>query len=272
MSETQLFGMIPRPKFGQRPSSPENIRRSLKFGSYITPALPAPPPRVDWTRGFRFDWGMALNGPNSYAPLGAPAGVGDCTEAKKVHIIQTWTLCNGRMKNIPDSVTAAAYELDGSYVPGDPSTDNGEDMISNLNAWRKNGFGGVPLTAYASVNPQTFAHVQLAIYLFGGVDIGFNVPQSAVDQNNAGQTWSPIPNDGGIVGGHDVVVVMYDAIKRLLGCLTWGGFQLMTPEFFAKYVTECYALLSPVWINQRGVDPSGFAMNQLQSDLAAVTG
>jgi hypothetical protein len=248
--------------------APRIDHRTLRLDKY-TAALPSPPPRVDWTRGFNIDWGMMLNGPSSN-PI-VPDGVGDCTEAKKGHAVQVWSLCNGRMLTVPDSVVLAAYEADGGYIPGDPSTDNGEVMLDNLNDWRKNGFGSVALTAYAAINFSSLASVAQAIYLFGLVDIGFNVPQSAMDQFDAGQPWTVVANDGGIVGGHDVVVPGYNSAGDSLLAITWGRRQPMSWEFFAKYVDESYALLSPAWLTRGSVDPSGFDMAALQADLAAVT-
>lgn len=244
--------------FGRKPTRYD--KRTLNFGSYLTPALPAPPPRVDWSRGFNINWGMMLNDT-----------LGDCTEAAKGHAIQCWTLCNGRMVTTPDAEVLAAYEKDAGYVPGDPSTDNGEDELTTLNDWRQNGFGEVPLSAYAAIDPQTFQHVQQAIYLFGVAYIGFNVPQSAMDQNAAGETWDVVADDGGIVGGHAVAVPMYDNSGGLLTCLTWGMRQEMTWAFWQKYVDEAYALLSPAWAAHGGVDPSGFDMASLTADLSAVT-
>lgn len=258
---------MPNRKLGKKP--PRIDPRTLKIERYFLPTLPAPPPRVDWSRGFNFNWQMMLNGPSSN-PI-VPDGIGDCTEAKKGHAVQVWTLCNGRMVTVPDSVVLAAYEADGGYVPGDPSTDNGEDMLTNLNDWRKNGFGGHALSAFASINFASFASVAQSIYLFGLVDIGFNVPQSAMDQNAQGQIWDVVPNDGGIVGGHDVVVPMYDAPSQSLTCLTWGERQTMTWAFFQKYVDESYALLAPDWTLRGGVDPSGFNLAALEGDLVAVT-
>jgi hypothetical protein len=165
----------------------------------------------------------------------------------------------------------AAYEADAGYVPGDPSTDQGENELDTLNAWRQNGFGGVEISAYAAINPQTFAHVQSGIYLFGLAYIGFDVPQSALDQNASGEVWDVVPDDGGIQGGHAVVVPMYDAASNILTCITWGAIQKMTWAFWQKYVTESYVLLSPAWLSTRGLDPSGFDLAALQADLAAVT-
>jgi hypothetical protein len=245
-------------RLGRKPRRLDN--RTLKFGSYATPALPTPPSRVDWTRGFNINWGMMLND-----------NLGDCTEAAKGHATQVWTLCNGKMVTPPDSTILANYEANGGYVPGDSNTDQGEDELTTLTAWRKNASGLVPLSAFASIDPQTQLHVQQGIYLFGLAYIGFNVPQSAMDQNNAGEIWDVVPNDGGIVGGHAVVVPMYDAKAGTLTCITWGMRQAMTWDFWKKYVDENYVLLSPAWLARNAVDPSGFNMAALQADLAAVT-
>lgn len=254
-------------KLGKQP--PQIDARTLRIERYFTSALPAPPSRVDWSRGFNFDWKMMLNGPSSN-PI-APDGIGDCTEAKKGHAVQIWTLCNGRMVTVPDSVVLAAYEADSGYVPGDPSTDNGEKMLTNLKAWRKNGFGGHALSAFAAIDYSNFASVVQSIYLFGLVDIGLQVPQSAMDQNLAGKIWDVVPNDGGILGGHNVIVPMFDATSHTLTCITWGMRQLMTWAFFAKYVDEAYALLAPDWLQRGGFDPSGFNAAALAADLNAVT-
>lgn len=197
--------------------------------------------------------------------------LGDCTEAAKGHGVQVWSLCNGRMLTAPDSLILSQYEANGGYIPGIPSTDQGEVELDTLNAWRKNGFGPTSLAAYAAIDPRTFQHVQQGIYLFGFAYIGFSVSQSAMDQNARGETWDVVPNDGGIVGGHAVVVPMYDAPSRIFTALTWGMRQRMTWAFWQRYVDECYVLLSPAWIGARGLDPNGFDLRTLQADLVAVT-
>jgi hypothetical protein len=245
-------------KLGKRP--PRLDRRTLRFGSYLTAALPPPPPRCDWTRGFNINYSMMLND-----------SLGDCTEAAKGHAVQVWSLCNGRLVTPPDSAVLAAYESECGYVPGDPSTDNGGVELDVLTAWRKGSFGGHSLSAFAAIDPQTVPHVMSGIYLFGLVYIGFQVPQSAMDQNSAGMTWDVVANDGGIVGGHAVVVPAYDQSTDTFTCITWSERQKMTAAFWNKYVDESYVLLSPDWLQRGNVDPSGFDMATLQADLAAVT-
>jgi hypothetical protein len=250
--------MADQRKLGKRPAKFDN--RTLQFGSYLTPKLHVPPPRVDWSRGFP-KWGMMLNDT-----------LGCCVEAAKGHAEQVWTLCNGREITVPDSTILSNYEANGGYVPGDMNTDNGENELDSLKAWRKNASGLSTLSAFAAINPRTLGHVQQGIWLFGFAYIGFNVPASAMDQNAQGKIWDVAQNDGGIVGGHAVIVPMYDNASAILTCITWGQRQMMTWAFWQKYVDESYVLLSPAWLNKRGLDPSGFDMAALTADLTAVTG
>ena len=246
-------------KLGKQPQRVDP--RTLKLGKYLSALLPAPPTRVDWTRGFNINWGMMLND-----------SLGDCTEAAKAHAIQIWSLCNGRLATLPDSVVLAAYESECGYVLGNPSTDNGGVELNVLNDFRKNGLGDHQLSSFVSLDQFNLAHIQTGIYLFGLAYIGFSVPQSAMDQNAAGQVWDCVPNDGGIVGGHAVIIPAYDASQNMFTAITWGEKQLMTWRFWQKYVDEAYVLLSPDWLGTRGIDPSGFDLASLQADLAAVTG
>lgn len=245
-------------KLGKRP--PRFDHRTLRLASYLTPALPPPPPRVDWTRGFNINYGMMLND-----------SLGDCVEAAKGHAGQVWSLCNGRLVTVPDSIILSNYEANGGYVPGDASTDNGEVELDSLKAWRKNGFGGHSLSAFAAIDPSIMTHVLSGIYLFGLAYIGFSVPQSAMDQNDRGETWDVVQHDGGIVGGHAVIVPAYNTADDTLTCITWGMRQRMTFAFWNRYVDESYALLSVDWLIRGGMNPSGFDMTALAADLVAVT-
>ena len=246
-------------KLGKLP--PRMDRRTLKMSEYLTPSLIPPPPSVYWSKGLP-KFGMMLNDI-----------LGDCTIAAIGHAIQVWKLNLGRNVNLakitpPDSAILATYEEFCGYVDGDPSTDNGGAEIDVLNDWRKIGMAGDKLLAYADPNPNVQLHVQQAIYLFGGCYIGFNVPQSAMDQNAAGQPWTVVADDGGILGGHAVFVPDYT--PEGLWCITWGERQFMTWAFWDTYCDESHALLSPYWINSKNMDPSGIDLAQLQTDLEGV--
>lgn len=238
---------------------PKFSKKMLKFEDYATAILPPPPLRVDWTRGFNFNYGMMLND-----------SLGCCVEAAKGHAIQTLTMDNGRMATVSDSIILSNYESNGGYIPGQPSTDNGENEVDSLTAWQRGTFGNYQLSAYAALRLNYFDHVQQCIYLMGGTYIGFQVPQSAMDQNAAGLPWDVVANDGGIVGGHAVWVPAYDSKLSLLTCITWGQRQLMTWRFWMRYVDEAYALKVPAWMS-KGPAPSGFLGSQWDADVPAIS-
>jgi hypothetical protein len=51
---------------------------------------------------------------------------------------------------------------------------------------------------------------------------------------------------------------------------TWGKIIGMTLAFFRRYVGEGYVILSPEFINSKGVSPEGFDLPTLQADIAAL--
>jgi hypothetical protein len=244
-------------KLGKLP--PRLDDRTLKMKKYVSPATP--PQAVYWSKGYR-SWGMMLND-----------NLGDCTIAAVGHAIQTWKINLGKNVNLarvtlPDSAIELAYEQWCSYNPADPSTDQGGVELDVLNDWRQSGISGDKILAYADPDPASVLHVKQSIFLFGGSYIGFNVPQSAMDQNAAGQDWTVVPDDGGIAGGHAVWCPDYNPTG--LWCITWGMRQFMTWEFFEKYTDESHALLSRDWLTSGNLDPTGVDLTTLQSDLQGV--
>lgn len=195
--------------------------------------------------------------------------LGCCVFACGGHMVQNWTAHGGALITPPDSDVLAAYEAVGGYVLGDPATDNGAAITDFLAWWQANGFSGISLSGWAAVDHLNLTAVKQAIFLFGALDIGFQVPQSAMDQFDAGQTWDVVADDGGIQGGHSVCVLGYGTDG--FACITWGKIQYMTNAFFAKYCDEGYALLTQSWLDTAGVSPiAGLNLATLQADLAAV--
>jgi hypothetical protein len=246
-------------KFGKKPA--RHDPRTLMLAKYLTPALTPPPDNVDYSKGFNINFGMMLND-----------NLGDCTIAACGHAIQTWTLDNGRMITVPDSSILTGYEQACGYDPSNPSTDQGGDELTVLNYFRQTGIGGHKIMAYADPNPGTILHVKQAITLFGGIYIGFSVPQSFMDQFDAGQPITPLADDGGIIGGHAIWICGYNG-EYLIGD-TWGSRVLISWSFWTdpRYVDESHALLSLDWLNNHQVDPQGVLLGELEQDLSLVVG
>ena len=111
--------------------------RTLAFGKYLTPALPPPPPAADWTKVIT-NWGMMLND-----------HLGDCTIAGCAHAVQVWTANTGSIVTVPDPTVLSYFEQWDGYNPADPNSDAGGVELDVLNDWKKNGFAGHPLLAFA---------------------------------------------------------------------------------------------------------------------------
>jgi hypothetical protein len=112
--------------------------------------------------------------------------------------------------------------------------------------------------------------VKTAIWLFGGLYLGVNLPISAQRQNVWEVSRHPGASDAaGSWGGHAIYLVSYDA--ETLTCITWGQLKKMTWAWFEAYCDEAYALISKDWMEATGVAPSGFDLATLESDLKFVT-
>jgi hypothetical protein len=104
--------------------------------------------------------------------------------------------------------TFNGYEL-YYHLTGGPDT--GLNELDVLNYWRKNPVTGDKILAYAAIDPKTRTNVELAIQLFGGVYLGFQVQQDCDQEFDARKPWTPGPltNDG-----HAVFAVAYGPDRR----------------------------------------------------------
>ncbi|HWY22526.1 MAG TPA: hypothetical protein VNX26_14970 [Candidatus Acidoferrum sp.] len=239
--------------------------RTLLLASYATPALPAPPPKLNLATKVKGAWGMMDNDQ-----------LGDCTCAAAGHLIMEWTAnAQSKMVTPPDAQIVDAYSAITGYNPTSGVNDNGAVELDVLNYWRQHGIAGHKIDAFIALEPSNHVHVMDAVWIFGGCYIGVALPKSAQAQTSSKQTWSVPPQgtggDGapGSWGGHAVPVVAYDS--RGLTVVTWGALQTMTWGFWAAYCDEAYAILSPDFLSKKGgktATPTGFDLAQLQADLA----
>jgi hypothetical protein len=233
--------------------------RTLRMSKYLTAAaLPSIGAEVSWYTKIS-TWPMYMNDT-----------LGDCVPAAAGHTIEQWDFYSGNGKPLPTNPQIiSAYEAIGGYVPGNPSTDNGCDMLTAVKYWQKTGIAGHKIDAFVSVNPQDFNEVKAAIALFGNVYLGLQLPISA-----QGATSWTVPDGGvnsadgqpGSWGGHCVPIMA--ASPQSLTVITWGAPLKMSHNFMFDYADEAYALLSPDWINSQGVSPGNFNLAALQADLA----
>ena len=195
----------------------------------LFPKLPPPPDVVDWSCG-KTDWGMMGND-----------RLGDCVFAGAAHFIQVATLATTQIVTPPDDQIIQMYEKWAGYNPADPSTDQGYIEADFLDHWLKEGYCGQNLIAHISTDPKNLDHVKKSVNFFGPAYMGVVLPISAQTQ----AVWDVVDHDGGVWGGHCMIVVSYDSFGPTF--ITWGGLKRATWAWWEKYVDESHSLLLEAW-------------------------
>jgi hypothetical protein len=246
---------------GRLAPHPESTHPRVKLGLAVDKTtLPAPPAEVDWHSQIA-EWPMLANDQ-----------AGDCVEAEQGHHEQVLTAYGtGKPATFTDADAIAVYSAITGYNPDDPSTDQGTVIQDALSYWRRVGFAGRKIAAFAEVNVKDETELKTALALFGPLSGGMNFPAVAMDQFNSSKPWDVVKNDGGNEGGHCVCIVGYDA--TYVYCITWGVVQKMTWAFFRKYFEELWAPVSTEWINaQTGLDPEGVDLSVVGEQFSQLTG
>lgn len=233
-------------------------RARLYFSAFKNPAAEVPAV-VDYYDGLS---PIGMLGNDAY---------GDCVEAANGHIVEQQTYFGqGHEVVVSTQDALAEYSRITGFNPNDPSTDQGTMIQDGLDDMRKIGLNGHKIAAFAQLDVTKMADVKLAVSEFGMVDIGFNFPAIAMQQFNQGKPWDVVSNDGGIDGGHCVLVVGYDV--NYLYVYTWGAVQKMTYAFWAKYVEEAWAVIDEDWVSMsKGLDPEGVDKYAFGAQWAALT-
>jgi hypothetical protein len=238
----------------------DDSRPAILLASILDKKLLAPPDSADWISTVPpYAWGMLGNDQ-----------LGDCTCAGVGHkrIGDVWAN-QGTLLEVTTDQVVSFYENFG-YRPEDPSSDRGAYCQNVLETWRKLGFLGEKPLAFAKVKVSNLTEVKQAIAIFGQLYCGFDVPQSAEDQFNAGKPWTVVAGSPDI-GGHCVTLGAYDADGPT--CITWAVPQKMTWDFFKAYFREAWVVVGPDDYNQvTGKTRDGLDAAALMKAFKAVTG
>jgi hypothetical protein len=226
--------------------------RNLLLSTYLR--LPTAPPTQAYGSKVK-KWGVLLN---DQLP--------DCTAAAVGHHVQLHAINTPAADYVPsDEAALSFFDLTGRREG--LGRNDGRSMLDCMKAWRDVGFGGHTSFAFAEVDMIDDAPA--ALWMFGGLQAGFNLPISAYDQWRAGKNWSIVSGprgEAGTWGGHAVVCSAYNKTGPI--CITWGKRKQMTWAFWRRYADERYAVLSLEWASPSFQSPPGFNLNRLKQDLA----
>ncbi len=234
--------------------------KTLHLVEFLRPEeLPAIPGTVDNTAKVKSPWGMLLNDE-----------LGDCVEAAAIHWRQAVSAMAGHEIPGTDALAEQVYEGAAGYKAGDPSTDQGTVELDMMNYWRHVGLDGDKIAGFVNVG-LTLSQIKTAIFLFGGVIVGVNLPLTAESEFEEHKTWRIVERKGngapGSWGGHGIPLLGYTSQHAKFP--TWGETAEMTWGFWNTYGAEAWAPLSPDWIDQGTKKaPNGLDFEALEARLA----
>jgi hypothetical protein len=227
---------------------------------YVSTALPTPPLYVD--RESRVaEWPMYLNDK-----------FGDCTIAGIGHVIGAQaTYAHGLETTFSDNQIETAYTgVCPGFNPVTDANDNGAVLSDVLAYMKSTGMGGHTISAYAQLRAMDIDSLKLALYLFGSVYIGVNLPRSAEDQFAAGEPWTYVKGSR-IAGGHCVAIQkITPGFPNPYSIVTWGKVVRVQELWLETYMDEAWVAIGPDWIQSNKMSIDGLNLTQLTDDMNAI--
>lgn len=262
LAKLALIKDLPRGKMlGRNPSVYDS--RTLRLATYFK-NLPALYKHQDYLVKVPDPCGAMLNDQ-----------LGDCVIAGYGHAIQGWTGSATSELTVPDKNILKAYEDVGGYVPGNPNTDQGANMLTACKYFRRTGLidgSGIAhkIDAFAAIEIGNLNEIRYAIQLFGGFYAGFAMPESSQSQT----TWWVVKKGGGGApgswGGHCVWIGGFNFDRNVFILKSWGDTYYATLHFVLTYMDEGYALVSKDFLTANGVSPSTLDLAQMDADVIKV--
>ena len=193
-------------------------------------------------------------------PMALNDTYGDCTLAGVIHMLQLAYAEVGEEFAYPgdEAVKQEYFNLSGG-------ADAGLVERSVLQTWMKDGLFGNKISAYAPVNIKNQKEMAAAIYLFGSVYLGVEMPANADEQFEAHQPWHLTGRDESIVGGHCVVATGCNRFG--MDIITWGAPESMTWGWWNEYGTEAWVVIPEIFIELDHGPVWNINIQALQEDL-----
>lgn len=213
---------------GLRGKGPAEHPAMGTLNNYVKVNLPVPPASFDYASRVS-DYPMALN--DTY---------GDCTMAGVIHMLQLIYAEVGETFEYPgdEAVKEEYFKLTGG-------ADSGLVEHQVLQTWMKDGLFNNKISAYAPVNIKNRNEMAAAIYLFGSVYLGVEMPENAEQQFENHQPWHIVGHPEPPSGGHCVVAT---GCNRLgMDIITWGSTESMTWEWWDTYGSEAWVVIPEIF-------------------------
>lgn len=204
--------------------------------------------------------------------------LGCCTCSGVGHLLDTVNCNAGNLVRVTDAQVLALYEAACNYNPADPSSDQGGDEFTVLDYMAEHGLDGKGLHQIVGsvlIDGTNKEEVRWAMWSAGNLYFGEEMPDGYVDlmPQADGFTWGD-EGDPDPENGHCFVGAGSNKDGILID--TWGLIGVQTYDAIAKYTAkksygELHVVLTREWLSSVSQKtPSGFAYNDLASDLAKI--
>lgn len=185
-----------------------------------------------------------------------------CAKAHQLRALSTYGEGN--------QLAVSEKEVIESYFRESGGKDSGLNYGTSLKYWQKNPLGGKTILAAAAVDFRDHVELILSNQLFGGIQVGVNLPQDAISAVNADRDWTSTRFRPDPEAGHAIYLVSTAGDGPTF--ITWGQKQKASWEWCAKYIEEAYVVLYSGWFQGQSLDPSGVDDASLLEDYRAITG
>jgi len=245
---------------GVRESSPATP--GFHFLTTFNDVLPEKTQSINWGRNMP-SWPMLGN--DKY---------GCCTVASLFHFLESVGSYAGygRGYSGTEAECLSNYSAMFGFKPNDPNTDLGGVPNLALEHWLNYGIeidgkNDKPLAVF-KVDITNFSEINRALAVFGPLIVDALLPetienQSIWDTTNPSESLNAAP---GSLGGHQFLLTSDDT--SVYEAVTWDETVILTKNWWSKYITECWAVIHPVWLSGGrslfGFDYSGL-IGQAQS-------
>jgi hypothetical protein len=255
------------------------VHWKLKFGDYVdlTSLPPIPKGAFGHMEKVSVPWGMLKNDE-----------LGCCVVSGAEHEHMLWNAEAGNTVPIfGDSSTVSNYELLGNYVPGNPDTDGGCDMVAAaqkritqgiVDEKGKRHYLGIALELDCGPGYLNLTQLWYAAWLFDGVGLGILVTPEWENDFAIGRAWDARDfNPNNVAGGH-YVPLMAREVETLHGpsatvyqgdVVSWGEKQPITASGLQVTTTTVMCYASKEKLNN-GKDIDGLSWSDMRSDIKRV--
>jgi len=216
--------------------------------TYVKGNLPNIPRSFDYSNKVA-NYPMALN--DTY---------GDCTIAGIIHMLQLQYAEIGELFQYPgdEAVKEEYFKLTGG-------ADGGLVEADVLKTWMTEGLFNNKISAYAPVNIKNKNEMAAAIYLFGTVYLGVELPPDAETQFERGENWHTTFKDEEPTGGHCVIATGCNSFG--IEIVTWGATTAMTWDWWKRYGSEAWVVIPEIFVETDHGPVWNIDILTLQQDL-----